>query len=114
MGFPITELLDHESNTEWLLKHFHSQGLACPKCYQGVEQARMFRHTQVSELVVHRCNQCGTIYNLYPGTVFPGSQWTPRQVVLHMRGICKGETTRELAAELKWNDKAVRSMRHKV
>jgi len=36
------------------------------------------------------------------------------QVVLLMRGICKGETTRELAAELKLNYKTVLDMRHKV
>lgn len=114
MEFPITELLDHENSTEWILKHFHPKGLKCSKCQQGVEQARTFRHTQVSELVVYRCNHCGTIYNLYTGTVFQGSQWTPRQVVLLMRGICKGETTRELAAELELNYKTVLTMRHKV
>ena len=36
------------------------------------------------------------------------------QVVLLMRGICKGETTRELAAELELNYKTVLDMRHKV
>ena len=36
------------------------------------------------------------------------------QAVLLMRGICKGETTRELAAELKLNYKTVLDMRHKV
>ncbi len=36
------------------------------------------------------------------------------QVVLLMRGISKGETTRELAAELELNYKTVLDMRHKV
>jgi NADP-dependent 3-hydroxy acid dehydrogenase YdfG len=36
------------------------------------------------------------------------------QVVLLMRGICKGETTRELAAELQLNYKTVLTMRHRV
>ena len=36
------------------------------------------------------------------------------QVVLLMRGICKGETRRELAAELELNYKTVLDMRHKV
>ena len=31
-----------------------------------------------------------------------------------MRGICKGETTRELAAELELNYKTVLTMRHRV
>jgi hypothetical protein len=46
--------------------------------------------------------------------VFQGSQWTPQQVVLLMRGICKGETSRELAAELNLNYKTVLTMRHRV
>lgn len=114
MEFPIKELLDPENSTEWILEHFHPQGFKCFKCHEGVEQARTFRHTQASELVVYRCNHCGTVYNLYTGTVFQGSQWTPRQVVLLMRGISKGETSKELAAELELNYKTVLSMRHRV
>jgi hypothetical protein len=112
MEFPITELLDEENSAEWILKRFHPKGLKRPKCQQGVEQSRKFRRAQTSQLEVHRCKRCGTIYNLYSGTVFQGSQWTPRQVVLLMRGICKGETTRELAAELGLNYKTVLTMRH--
>jgi hypothetical protein len=36
------------------------------------------------------------------------------QVVLLMRGISKGETTRELAAELELNYKTVLDMQHQV
>jgi transposase-like protein len=114
MEFPITELLDEENSAAWLLEHFHPKGLKCPKCKQGVEHSRKFGRTQASALDVQRCKDCGTIYNLYTGTVFQGSQWTPQQVVLLMRGICKGETTRELAAELKLNYKTVLTMRHRV
>ena len=114
MEFPITELLDYENSVEWILKHFHPKGLQCPKCQKGLEQSRRFRRTQTSDLEVYRCTQCGTIYNLYTGTVFQGSQWTPMPVVLLMRGICKGETTRELAAELELNYKTVLTMRHRV
>lgn len=114
MEFPITELLDEEDSAEWILEHFHPQGLKCPKCKRGVEQSWKFRRTHTSVLDVQRCKHCGTIYNLYTGTVFQGSQWTPQQVVLLMRGICKGETTRELAAELDLNYKTVLTMRHRV
>lgn len=114
MEFPITELLDYENSVEWILKHFHPKGLKCPKCQKSVDQSRKFRRTRTSELEVHRCKDCGTIYNLYTGTVFQGSQWMPTQVILLMRGICKGETTRELAAELKLNYKTVLTMRHRV
>jgi transposase-like protein len=114
MEIPITKLLDYENSVEWILKHFHPKGLKCPKCQKGMDQSRKFRYTQTSELEVHRCKHCGTIYNLYTGTVFQGSQWTPMQVVLLMRCICKGQTTRELAAELQLNYKTMLTMRHRV
>lgn len=114
MEFPITELLDYESSVEWIQKHFHPKGLVCPKCQKTVEQSRKFRRTKSSDLEVYRCNECDVAYNLYTGTVFQGSQWTPMQVVLLMRGICKGETTRELAAELELSYKTVLDMRHQV
>jgi hypothetical protein len=114
MEFPITELLDYESSVEWVLEHFHSKGWHCPVCQKPVAQSREFRRTQTSDLIVHRCCDCGTVYNLYSGTVFQGCYWTPMQVVMLMRGICRGETTREIAAELELNYKTVLTMRHEV
>jgi transposase-like protein len=114
MEFPIIELLDYENSVEWILKHFHPDGLKCPRCERGVEEARKYRRTQVSQLIVYRCNHCETIYNLYTGTVFQGSQWTPMQVILLLRGVAKGESTRSLAAELELNYKTVLTMRHRI
>ena len=66
----------------------------------GVEQARPFRTTNRSGLLVYRCRRCEAIYNLYSGTIFEGRQLTPAQVVLLLRGICKGEPSATLAKEL--------------
>lgn len=41
--------------------------------------------------------------NLYVGTIFQQTHLMPVQVVLLMRGICKGESSKVLAAELKLN-----------
>lgn len=114
MEFPITDLLDRENSIEWLLKHFHPEGLRCPDCGRPVNQAREFRRTHDSELVVYRCRGCDAAYNLYTGTTFERCTWTPKQVVMFLRGVCKGETTRELAAELNLNYQTVLNMRHKV
>ena len=114
MEFPITELLDYESSVAWIIEHFHPKGLLCRVCQKPVTQSREFRRTKRSDLVVYRCKGCETAYNLYTGTVFQGCYWTPMQVVLFMRGICKGETTKELAAELRLNYKTVLDMRHRV
>jgi hypothetical protein len=54
------------------------------------------------------------VYNLYTGTIFQQTHLTPMQVVLMMRGFCKGETTKELAAELALNYKTVLELRHTV
>jgi len=37
------------------------------------------------------------VYNLYSGTVFEGSYLSPSQVILLLRGICKGETSAQIA-----------------
>ena len=101
MDFPIVDLLDDEISMAWLQKHFHPQGLKCPHCHADVEQAREFRRTKTSGLMVYRCRTCGGIYNLYSGTVFEGRHLRPTQVVLFVRGVCKGEPTATMARELK-------------
>jgi transposase-like protein len=100
MDFPITELLDEDLSTHWLLKHFHPDGLKCPRCGSREEEARTFRRTRRSGLVIYRCRQCEQTYSLYSGTVFEHRQLTPMQVVLLVRGVCKGEPTATLAREL--------------
>jgi transposase-like protein len=112
MEFPITDLLDQASSVAWISEHFHPTGFKCPGCGASTSQARMFRTTKRSQLVVYRCKQCDTAYNLYSGTIFQQTHLTPMQVVLLMRGICKGESSKELAAELQLNYGTVLSLRH--
>ena len=114
MEFPIVELLDYESSVEWIIQHFHPGGFRCPKCQEPVSHAREFRHTRRSKLTVYRCRGCETAYNLYSGTVFQQTALTPKQVVLLMRGFCKGESSQELASELALNYKTVLDLRHAV
>ena len=87
MDFPITELLDEELSTDWLLKHFHPDGLQCPRCGSREEEARTFRRTRRSGLVVSRCRQCEPTYNLYSGTVFEHRQLTPMHLLVNRLGI---------------------------
>lgn len=114
MEFPITELLDYESSAAWIIEHFHSGGLRCPMCGKPKEQARAFRRTKRSQLVVYRCRGCHMTYNLYSGTVFEQTHLTPMQVVLLMRGICKGESSKVLSEELQLNYGTVLSLRHEI
>jgi transposase-like protein len=114
MEFPITDLLDYDSSVNWIIQYFHAGELKCPRCQQPATHTRKFRRTQRSDLAVYRCRACGTAYNLYTGTVFQQSHLTPQQVVLLLRGFCKGETTRELAAEVGLSYKTVLTLRHAV
>ena len=114
MEFPITELLDEQRSTEWILKHFHPEGLKCPGCGSLVERAREFRKTTRSQLITYRCQVCDAPYNLYTGTVFERRHLSPQQVVMLMRGICKGESSQMLAQELHLNYKTLLGLRHQI
>ena len=112
MEFPITNLLNKESCTQWLIEHFHPKGFGCPTCDASVEQAREFRTTKRSQLIVYRCRRCQGTYNLYTGTVFQQHHLTPMQTVLLVRGVLKGEASTTLSAELEINYQTVLTLRH--
>lgn len=112
MEFPITDLLDKEYCTQWILEHFHPNGFRCPVCAASVDQAREFRTTKRSQLTVYRCCCCQATYNLYTETLFQQHHLTPMQVVLLIRGVLKGEPATTLAAELALNYQTVLTLRH--
>ena len=112
MDFPITNLLDHEASTNWVQEHFHPNGLKCPHCGAGVEDAREFRITKRSQLRVYRCHQCQGIYNLYSGTVFEGRHLRPAQVVLLLRGVCQGKSAAQIGRELAISRTTATDLRH--
>jgi len=114
MEFPITNLLSPEQSEQWLLEHFHPEGLKCPGCKTSVERANVFRVTRKSELQVYRCKDCKSIYNLYTGTVFEQRQLRPQQAVLLIRGVLKGEPSDVLARELELNYVTVLQLRRKL
>ena len=114
MDFPIVSLIDDERAEQWLLDHFHPQGLHCPHCEASVEEARHFRTTQTSCLRVYRCNICQGVYNLYSGTVFSQKQYRPSQVVLLLRGICQGVSSSQLARELSISRQTVFTIRRVI
>lgn len=111
MDFPIVELLDDDVSATWLQKYFHPTGLHCPHCGTGVTEAREFRTTAKSRLTVYRCQCCQGIYNLYSGTVFAGSHLRPAQVVLLLRGVCKGEPAATIAREIAVSRQTVHELR---
>ena len=114
MEFPIINLLSPEQSEQWLVEHFHPEGLKCPRCKSSVERANVFRVMRKSELKVYRCKDCKSIYNLYTGTVFERRQLRPQQAVLLIRGVLKGEPSDVLATELELNYVTVLQLRRKI
>ena len=112
MDFPILDLIENESASEWLLNHFHPHGLKCPHCEASVAEARPFRQTTASQLTVYRCVVCDGIYNLYSSTVFQQKQLTPAQAVLLLRGVYQGESSAQIAREIGLSRPTVLCLRH--
>ena len=114
MDFPVADLLADELSEQWLLKHFHPKGLKCPHCDARRSQARPFRRTRRSQVMVYRCRQCQGLYNVYSGTIFQARHLRPAQVVLLLRGVCKGEPTATLARELSLSRSTVHGLRQQL
>ncbi len=61
-----------------------------------------------------RCRQCDQVYTVYSGTLFANKQLRPTQVILLLRGICKGESTASLARELALAYDTVHHLRQQI
>lgn len=114
MDFPILDVCDDELGEVWVQKYFHPSGLKCPRCGKSVKQARRFGQTKRSQVRQYRCGECQTVYTVYSGTVFANKQLRPAQVVLLLRGICKGESTAGLARELALSYDTVHHLRQRI
>ena len=113
MIFPITDLLSGEASIAWIEKHFHPKGLRCPNCGAKKKRTRLFRRRRRGT-ADYRCLECDTAFNLYHGTIFSGSNLSPRQVVLLLRGVCKGESSPALAEELGLSRQSVHTWRKRL
>ncbi len=85
---------DRGQSLLWLQRLLHPGGLRCPRCEASVGQARIFRRTKRSQLLVYRCKRCGRTYNLYTGTPFEQHHLSPPQVLYFLQGISLGRSTR--------------------
>ncbi|SRR6266496_2470783 len=114
MDFPILEITDDALAERWLRKYFHPKGLRCPACGADVQHARFFGQTRRSHVTQQRCRQCQKVYTVYAGTLFANKQLRPTQVILLLRGICKGESSAGLARELELAYDTVHHLRQQI
>lgn len=114
MDFPLLEITDDALAEQWLQKYFHPDGLQCPRCRASVKDARWFGYTRRSHVTRYRCRQCQRRYTVYTDTLFANKHLRPTQVILLLRGICKGESTACLARELHLAYDTVHHLRQRV
>ena len=111
MAFPITELLDEEACYEFLVSVLHPKGLQCPAGHR-VEAGRAPHMNDRAPVVDYRCRRCGKVFNVFTTTLWKGTHYSCRQVVLLVRGFAQGVPTLHLARELKLDYETVLTRRH--
>ena len=100
MAFPITELLDEEACYEFLVSVLHPKGLQCPAGHR-VEAGQAPHMNDRAPVVDYRCRRCGQVFTVFTTTLWKGTPYAGRQVVLLVRGFAQGVPTLHLARELK-------------
>jgi hypothetical protein len=113
LRFPITKLLDETDCYAYLLQLLHPDGLACPPGHElPTDQAP---HKQESGAVVsYRCRSCHAVFNLFSGTLFSGTHYSCRTLVLFLRGVVQGLPTCLLADELHCDYGTLLAWRHRL
>ncbi len=111
MDFPILDPLDEHACYGYLVAGLHPQGLRCPGC----RGPRYTIHRSHRDPVLdYRCPDCGCVFNAWTGTLLQGTQRTPAQVVLIVRGIAQGTPTAQLARELGCSRRHLLDLRHRL
>ncbi len=111
IAFPITELLDEQACYEFLVSVLHPKGLRCPGDHKVVagQAPHMSDRAPVMD---YRCRRCGKVFNVFTKTLWRGTHYWCRQVVLLVRGFAQGVPTLHLARELKLDYETVLTRRH--
>ena len=113
MRFPITDLLGEQECYDFLLHALHPDGLKCPEGHQlPPDQAP--HDVSRAPMVDYRCRICGRVYNLFTGTVWSGTHYDCPTVVLVIRGIAQGVTTKQLADELERDYGTLLERHHRI
>jgi transposase-like protein len=112
MDYPIVNLMDEQACYEMLLSQLHPGGMACPRC-KTCEGIRPHRHRR-EPVVDYRCGGCGRVFNIFTGTVFQGTRRRCSELILIQRGISQGQSSAQLARELKVNRPRLLELRHRL
>jgi transposase-like protein len=99
LQFPLNDMLDEQACHEFLLRVLHPDGLHCPHGHRlPAAQAAHDRHR--APILDYRCRTCGTVFNLFTGTIWAKTRYPCSTIVQILRGIAQGVSTKHLAEEL--------------
>ena len=112
LEFPITELMDDQACYDFLIGVLHPKGLCCPEGHK-VARGQAPHMSDRAPLVDYRCRTCGKVFNLFTGTLWSGTHYACRQVVLIVRGFAQGVPTLHLAKEVQVDYETLLNRRHR-
>ena len=67
-----------------------------------------------SPVVDYRCKECRRVFNLFTGTPWQGTHFSPVQILLILRGIAQGVPTAKLAREVGISRQHLLRLRHQI
>ena len=111
MEFPITELLSEQECYNYLLKILHPNGIKC-SCGKKVEREQAPHTRDRAPIVEYRCQKCNKVFNIFTKTMWQGTHYDCRTIVLLIRGYAQGIPSLHLAKELQLDYETVLNKRH--
>ncbi len=114
MRFPLTDLLDEQECYNYLLHTLHPDGLKCPSCGTPLPPDQTPHDRSRDPIFDYRCRICGAEFNLFTGTIWSGTHYDCKTIVLVMRGFVQGIPTLQLAQELGLDYGTLLKRRHQV
>ncbi len=113
MDFPIREFMDEQRCHDKLMEILHPEGLHCPRC--GCADALRVHDYSRKPVLRYQCGHCNRIFHLFTGTPLAGiRRRSCAELLLLLRGIAKGTTTRELAREVGCSEGQLLALRHRL
>ena len=81
------------------MKTLHPDGLKC-RCGHPLPLGQEPHDRKQDPIFKYRCRECGRVFNSFIDTVWQGTQYDCRTIVLMLRGMAPGVSTLQLADEL--------------
>jgi len=113
MRFPLTDLLDEQESYNFLLKTLYADGLKCKQSH-ALPPDQKPHDRRRDPIFDYRCRMCHNVFNIFTDTVWQGTHYDCRTIVLVMRGIAQGAPTLQLADELAVDYGTLLARRHRI